>query len=268
MPIIENRDPLDARLDPDLGLTKSDTKAEGENQQDHEVLAFLAEAKRIGRTFQQTVAHGDWEQAQSAYRSEHAGGSKYTKEQYKNRAKYFKPKTRAAVRKNLTATAHALFASREVLVAEAENDSDPKARANASLLKEIIGARFNSKARKTGVPWFETALGARLDTQITASCCSKQTWRYKTVDRKVVEKEERPVVINGVAMIDQTGQPMIEVVEVEKVVKDVIEDHPEITLIPAGDGHPRSRRPVDQPGPEQPDADRHLADARQTPSAR
>lgn len=244
MPVITNPDPLEPRLDPDLGLTKPEMQQADEGASydgapdkpdftDGDVLNFLAEAKRIGRTYQQTAALADWETSQAAYRSEHSGTSKYSKDQYKNRAKYFKPKTRAAVRKNLTATAHALFASKDVLVAEAENDSDPRAVANAALIKEIVDARFNSKAMKTGVPWLEVALGARMDCQIMSACCSKQTWTFKSRTRKVKSQKDQPVIIDGVPGIDKaTGEPMMEVVDVEEDVEDVLLDKPEITLIP------------------------------------
>lgn len=243
MAVIENQDPLKPSLDPDRGLSMQTSQnfldpVDGEEPasqfNDAELLSFLGEAKRLSRTYQQMAVMGDWERSQSAYRSEHGQGSKYTKDQYKNRAKYFKPKTRAAVRKNLTATANALFSSSDVMSCEAENDGDQKQRANAALIKEVINARFNSKARRSGVPWFQIALGARLDTQIMGVCCSKQTWRYRCITKKVPSQEEQPIVIDGVPLLDpDAGEPMMQVVDTETEVRDVIEDHPLITLIPA-----------------------------------
>lgn len=240
MPIVENQDPLEARLDPETGAITSEIHAvepagSGASPfNDDDILRFLGEARRLSRTYQQVAALGDWEQSQSAYRSEHSGGSKYHKDQYKNRARYFKPKTRAAVRKNLTATAAALFSSRDVMSVTAENDSNQMQRANAALIKELIDHRFNSKTRKIGVPWFETALGARFDTQVMGACCSKQTWTYRCVTKKAKVQQDQPVMVNGQPLIDPTtGQPFTEVVEVEQTHKDVIEDKPTIALIPS-----------------------------------
>jgi hypothetical protein len=243
MPIIENRDPTEPTLDPDRGLTPMPTSqdflepVDGDDEpsqfNDIEVLNFLGEAKRLSRSYQQMAVMGDWAQSQAAYRSEHSSGSKYNKDQYKNRAKYFKPKTRAAVRKNLTATANAFFSSQDVMSCEAENDGDVKQRANAALIKEIINARFTSKTKRTGVPWFQIVQGARTDAQIMGVCVTKQTWRYKCVTRTEIVQEERPIVIGDMPMIDETGQPMMEVVDVEQTVKDVTEDKPVITLLPA-----------------------------------
>jgi 23S rRNA pseudoU1915 N3-methylase RlmH len=243
MPIIENIDPLEPRLDPDRGLLQpehvpvagGDIVAEPKDKafDDTELLAFLGEAKRLSRTYQQMTVMSDWERSQTAYRSEHSSGSKYLKDQYKNRAKYFKPKTRAAVRKNLTATANALFSSQDVMSCEAENDGDVLQRANASLVKEVINARFNSQSVRSSVPWFQLALGARLDTQVTGVCCSKQTWRYRCREKTVPSQEERPVTVAGNSLFDADGQPMMEVVDTTKTVKDVLEDKPLITLIPA-----------------------------------
>jgi hypothetical protein len=107
MAILENKDPTEARLDPDTGSVMSQAAVQldeersqdtGESKspfEDGEIVSFLNESNRLSKTYQQMVAFEKWRTAQSAYRSEHSDGSKYFKDQYKNRAKYFKPKTRA-----------------------------------------------------------------------------------------------------------------------------------------------------------------------------
>lgn len=241
MAILENQDPTEPHLDPDNGSAmsragrqldqKDDTKPDGFS--DGDVVSFLNESNRLSKTYQQMVAMAEWERSQLAYRSEHSGSSKYFKDQYKNRAKYFVPKTRNAVRKNLTATASALFSNRDVIAVGAENEGDPKERANAALLKQMINHRFNSKTVKIGVPWFQIAIGARLNTQLMGAVASKQTWKYVCRDKEVTEKREEPVLINGDPALDsETGEPMMQVIETKKTVKDVLIDRPEITLLP------------------------------------
>lgn len=239
MALIENADPTKASLDPDLGTVAVPVE-EGEEEADEglfnetELLSFLGDAKRRSRTYQQTVVMGMWEQSEAAYRSEHGSRSKYSREQYKNRAKYFKPKTRAAVRKNMTATDLALFGSQDVIQTEAPDDGNPMAVANAALIKELLNARLNNKTMRAGLPWWQTVMGARQMTQISGVVCSKQEWRYRCIKSKGVEEVEQPYLDElGQPMLDETGQPIIEIVEVEKDYKDVTEDKPTVTLIPS-----------------------------------
>src|SRR4051812_15310144 len=112
MAIVENRDPLEPSL-PDNGARRVpvDTAIEDGTldpalrdqvdpiMADAEVLALLGEAKRMARNYQQVAVLSQWESSAAAYRSEHSSRSKYRLEQYRNRARYFKPKTREAVRK-------------------------------------------------------------------------------------------------------------------------------------------------------------------------
>lgn len=243
MAIQENADPTENRLDPVLGkvVEPVDTAEPEEGDEDEplfdetELLAFLADARRRSRTYQQNVVMGMWEQAEAAYRSEHGPRSKYQRDQYKNRARYFKPKTRAAVRKNLTATANALFASADVISCEAINDSDQKSRANAALIKELLNARLNNKTLRAGLPWFQLVIGARQTAQISGVVCSKQEWTYRTVERTEIVDEERPMIdAFGQPMIDaETGEPIVEIVEVEQVTIDVEIDKPTVSLFPS-----------------------------------
>jgi hypothetical protein len=243
MPIIQNQDPTESRLDDIKGKIEQpdDEVAEGEEAeakpqfQDSDILSFLGEVKRRSRTYQQTVVMAMWENSEAAYRSEHSSRSKYQRDQYKNRAKYFKPKTRAAVRKNLTATANALFASQDVMSCEAHNDSDDLAVANAALLKELINVRLNNKTMKSGIPWFQIVLGARQQTQIMGICASKQDWTYKVVERPITVEREEPIEdgMGGYLIDQQTGQPMMQIIAEEGMEKDVVIDKPAVTLIPA-----------------------------------
>jgi hypothetical protein len=240
MAIQENADPTESHLDPDAG-TMVEPISEAEEIEDDEalfneaeLLDFLGNAKRRSRTYQQTVVMGMWEQSEAAYRSEHGSRSKYSNPQYKNRAKYFKPKTRAAVRKNMTATDLALFGSQDVIQTEAPDDGDQLAVANAALLKELLNARLNNKTMRSGLPWWQTVMGARQMTQISGVVCSKQDWRYRCIKSKGIEEVEQPYIdALGQPVLDETGQPIIQIVEQEREYVDVTEDKPTVTLIPS-----------------------------------
>ena len=243
MAIIQNQDPTESRLDDMKGdvaqtsqnfLDPEADEAEAPLFADSEVLSFLGEVKRRSRNYQQTVVMAMWENSEAAYRSEHSTRSKYQKDQYKNRAKYFKPKTRSAVRKNETATANALFASSDVMSCEASNDGDELAVANAALLKELINIRLNNKTMKSGVPWFQIVIGARQQTNILGICASKQEWTYKVVERPITVESEQPIDdgMGGFLIDPETGEPMVEIVSEDGFERDVIVDKPTVTLIP------------------------------------
>lgn len=243
MAIQQNADPTESTLDPDAGTMAEPVSPGSEPDEDEseelfddaELLAFLGDAKRRSRTYQQNVVLAMWERSEAAYRSEHGSSSKYGKEQYKNRAKYFKPKTRVAVKKNLTATANALFASQDVIQTEAHNDADQTSVANAALLKELINARLNNKTIKSGLPWLQTVLGARHSSQVSGVVCSKQEWTYRCIERPVVNQEERPVEdgMGGYLIDPETNEPFMQIVEFDDVKKDVVIDKPMVTIIPS-----------------------------------
>lgn len=242
---MENRDPLEPKL-PDVGRRPAVIEIEPladvdavvvavePIMSDDEVLTYLSEAKRMSRNYQEIAAVSNWEQAASAYRSEHSTGSKYRKDLYKNRARYFKPKTRAAVRKNLTATMMALMSSQDVLSCEAVDDGNNVQQANAALIKEIVNARFNNKTKRSGVPWFHVAIGARHDTQIMGMCAAKTDWLYRTREREETRTVTRPVMgMDGQPVIDfMTREPLTETVNLTETIVDVLTDKPVITLIP------------------------------------
>jgi len=46
---------------------------------------------------------------------------------------------------------------------------------------------------KSGLPWFQIAMGGCLDGQITGTTISKQYWEYEEVRKKEVKEVEVPV---------------------------------------------------------------------------
>lgn len=246
MSIIENKDPLEPSLDDTTGeyapgvrvysAGEIDPDADDNLEEDadnglrdDEVIALISDAARVARTYQQHAALSNWETGERYFRSKHPEGSKYTKDSYKNRSKYFKPKTRSAVRKNLVATAAALHASKGAIVTEAGNGADKLQRANAALMRELIDIRFNNKTIKSGVPWFMVSLAARQQTQVLGACASKQYWSYKT--RRWIETEWQADVDQfGQPIVDEFGHPFEAEVEVER--QEVLENKPVIDLVP------------------------------------
>jgi hypothetical protein len=115
------------------------------------------------------------------FNSQHAAGSKYLHDAYRTRSRYFRPKTRAAIRKNEAIAAAAFFSNQDVVVLEPENQDDKQNVAGAKFFHELLNIRL-----KRSIPWFQTLLGAYQDVQAVGLCVSYQYWHYDEA-RKVDE---------------------------------------------------------------------------------
>ena len=116
-------------------------------------------------------------------------GSKYLSDAYRGRSKFFRPKTRAVVRKNEAIAAEAFFSSFDVVNVHAKDEDDPIERASADVNKELLQYRLTTKG-KDGIPWFQILLGAYQDAQVQGLVCSYQSWelnKKKNIDRPSVK---------------------------------------------------------------------------------
>lgn len=108
------------------------------------------------------------------FQGEHPTGSKYQSDAYRARHKFFRPKTRAAVRKNEAIAAEALFSTTDVINIKATDEDDPIEVASAEVQKELLQYRLT----KT-IPWFLVSMGAYQDAQVQGLVCSYQHWDPK-----------------------------------------------------------------------------------------
>ncbi|MCU0689784.1 MAG: hypothetical protein MUF54_00145 [Polyangiaceae bacterium] len=119
------------------------------------------------------------------FQGQHPQGSKYHSDAYRSRSKFFRPKTRAAVRKNEAIAAEAFFSTADVLSVKPHDDDDPAQQASAEINKELLQYRLT----KT-LPWFLILVGAYQDAQVQGVVCSYQDWLYnpaKGIDRPDVQ---------------------------------------------------------------------------------
>ncbi len=170
---------------------KTQQTIEGNGLQDREVLNRLIEAFNQGNQFQTSALITDWERSYRAYRNEHFVGSKYLSTDFKGRSKLFRPRTRSAVRKKMTAAANALFANPDAVTVEAQDQTNPMQRGSAALKKELLNYRLSRKSRRNGIRWFLTSMGACQQGTLTGVIISKQYWRYQEDDDGEVV-EDRP----------------------------------------------------------------------------
>lgn len=119
------------------------------------------------------------------FQGQHPQGSKYLSDAYRARSKFFRPKTRSAVRKNEAISAEAFFSTMDVLSVKAMDDDDKVQRASAEIAKELVQYRLEHS-----IPWFLLAQGAYQDAQVQGVVCSYQYWEYnakRRIDRPCVK---------------------------------------------------------------------------------
>lgn len=227
------------RVDPPAedGFTKSETildeaartglpTAEPQTEKGPDFLKLVAEAESQGNQFIQDNHKGSWDRSYRAFHNEHFSGSKYHSAEFKGRSKLFRPKTRAAVRKDNAAAAAALFSTTDSVKCSPGNEGDPIQRASAALIQELLNYRTDRTSGMAAMPWFRIAIGARQDTYIMGNCLSKQYWKLELKRQVITEK-----------MIGPDGTPVLDGATGEPVTQQVVEyspkiDRPDCLLIP------------------------------------
>lgn len=165
----------------------------GEGQEnDIDFLHLISLAEQQAQLYMAQVNRRAWSQSLRAMHNEHYVGSKYTRPEYRNRSRLFVPKTRTAVRKDMAAVAASLFNNIDAINCLAGNEGDPKQRAAAAIMEELVNYRTDRVSGKASFPWFLLAMGARQDATVTGICLSKQYWRqeFRKESEKRVQDEE------------------------------------------------------------------------------
>lgn len=116
---------------------------------------------------------------------QHPQGSKYNSDVYRGKSKFFRPKTRAAIRGNEATAAEALFTTDDLVSILPEDEDDDMQVASASINQELLQYRLTKD-----IPWFLTCMGAYQDAQAVGVCLSYNYWQYnkkKGIDRPCIE---------------------------------------------------------------------------------
>lgn len=153
-----------------------------------------------------------WEDDLRMFQSKHARDSKYNADAYKFRSRIFRPKSRSVVRKNEATAALAFFSNPDVVSVDPVSDENEQQAWGAAVMKEVLQQRLT----KT-IPWFLTVIGGYQDAMNVGLVAAMTLWRYK---QRMVKK-----TVAGF-------HPMLGEVEIEMEVPEVIEDRPEIPLLP------------------------------------
>lgn len=206
-------------------------------------IARFKSSLKSSKEHQTTKLQTAWSRNYRAFANRHFTGSKYDTYRYRSRSHLFKPKTRAAVRKNDATAAQSMFSTEDVVSITAERPSDKLQASTALFLHEDLNYRLDRNNKWAGPAWFLTAIGARQDTQLTGICVSKQYWEYeeRTVS-KYVDVEEQTISLDatGMPIVDLvTGHPVMKSVVTRAIQDDVeiVRDRPMVTLIPPEQAH-------------------------------
>lgn len=115
----------------------------------------------------------------------HPAGSKYHSETYKGRARFFRPKTRTAIRKGEAAAAEAYFTTNDVISCEAEDDGNPAHQATADVMKQLLNYRL-----KKSIPWFQILLGGYQEAMSVGTPIAHVYWKYdakRKIDKPCID---------------------------------------------------------------------------------
>jgi len=133
--------------------------------------------------FDGSIRH-EIEQDLRAFQSQHPMGSKYHSDAYKARSKFFRPKTRATIRKGEATAAEAFFSTDDVISIKPRDEESEVQVASAEINKELLQYRLTET-----IPWFVICNGAYQETMAVGVVCSYQCWEYdqaRGIDRPAV----------------------------------------------------------------------------------
>lgn len=156
-----------------------------------------------------------WEKSISLFNSKHPPGSKYNTGAYEKRSRFFRPKTRTAVRNLQSAMAVAFFTNEDVVSVQPRNPNDLEQVAAAAVSQSIMQYRLTNT-----IPWFQTMSAALQDAAVQGVCVSHQYWEYEEQEESYlnVDNQNRPVM-------DEEGNPVV------TTQKTSINDKPVIEMV-------------------------------------
>ena len=140
-----------------------------------------------------------WEKNLSLFNSNHPPGSKYNSSAYEKRSRFFRPKTRTAVRNLQAAMSVAFFTNEDVVSIDAANPNDEMNAAAAIVTQAVMQYRLTNT-----IPWFQTMTAALQDAAVQGVCVSHQYWDFKENRESYVEVDNANNPI-----MDESGEPQI-----------------------------------------------------------
>jgi hypothetical protein len=144
-------------------------------------LRLAREAHSASTSYFDTSIRAQIEADIRQYNGVHPKGSKYLHDAYKSRSRFFRPKTRSAIRKKEAIAAEAFFSTSDVLSLKPEDEGSALGLASAELLKHLVQYRLTKS-----IPWFQILMGAYQDAQVTGIVVGYNYWDYS--EKRKIDK--------------------------------------------------------------------------------
>lgn len=211
------KETMDAMVPPGTVDDDAPTEEDGEQPSDQEFLRLVNYAEEQALLYMNQINRRTWASSYRAYHNQHFQGSKYDSPDWKARSKIFVPKTRASVRRDMAALAASLFGSVDAVRCSPGNEGDPKQRAAAALMQEVVNYRTDRTSGRASIPWFHVAMGARQDCLLTGVCLSKQYWKLelRRSPKPEESQEKNPVTGEMETVKQRVWRPFIDRPEIE-----------------------------------------------------
>lgn len=142
-----------------------------------EAMAMAKRAYEQSQTFLEASQVRRWRKNFSLAQSEHPDGSRYLTEAYANRARHFRGKTEASLRKNEAAMAVAMFSNRDVVSITPKNDGVPGATEVVDVIHQLTNHHLD-----VDIKWFLLSVGAYHEAMIAGDVVSENYWHYERDD--------------------------------------------------------------------------------------
>ncbi|MHC5061717.1 MAG: portal protein [Planctomycetota bacterium] len=197
----------------DSGYTSEEINTEDMEGTDDWWLARARSAFRASEAWFDSSVRRKVEDNMRMFNSEHPRGSKYHHTAYSKRSKLFRPKIRTATRKLEAAASAAFFATQDAVSCIAPNPGDARQNLSAAIQTGLLNYRLTNN-----IPWYLTVLGGLQDSSKQGIVISKQSWKYTEIDEVYEE-----------TVMSEAGDTLE---TVRTINKKVINDHPQITLVP------------------------------------
>lgn len=158
--------------------TDEQTADEQPQASESDLMALARDAYASSNTYFDANVRRDIEADLRQWQGKHAAGSRYLHPGYANRSKLFVPKTRGAVTRMEAQAAEAFFSSIDVVSIEPYDKEDAFQIEAAGFYSALVEKRLHEPAKKGGIPWFLTLIGAYQDAMVTGVTIGKVWWEY------------------------------------------------------------------------------------------
>lgn len=203
---------------------------QSDNEQEQDFVEPITEGDATDELWLEIVRRGwetgdDWfnstlrpriERNLAHYKNRHEPGSKYYREEFKKRSRFFRPKIRTAIRKIAAAGTRAFFSTEDLAHCSPTDEGNPQNVLAAEIHNIILNHRL-----KNQVPWYKIVVAALTDVSINGVVISRQYWDYEVeeVEEIRARRSEDGLMSAGHEIVRRVkhDRPMSRIVPIENI---------------------------------------------------